>query len=688
MRAPLGDGLMMVAEGGGVMARFFRIAMMFIGLILATSASPVLGQDGTGAYPEGFRTEAPVFAKSAPSASSQQPPSGIAWTLFWGFVALLFSVFGQVREVSRKILQDGQTWLRGTKEWRFISVFTALLLVATILQLGYASFLSDALGGVVNLDNAAKWLVFAFGFCPLPVLALEVYCVNNNPEFGVTRHYHNNLRLAGGWWARSAAYLARILRRRKGYLRLAWFWKTIDWLLTYAVATVFFVHISCNFKEREWKTRRWYTATQLLVDLVVFSSLSLGLITLALLAAKGLGVGVKGDADLIRVAYWIPVMLGYIAGYSVLLQSDIPAAPATAQSRSSSVLQKLSPVLWLLPVILAALAAGFDIITNGGIVAEAALPRMWWRAAPHDLLMWALRMVQLSFGGYGPAALVLIVYTLMFRYQKAVSVMWQNIGLSAGDKTPFFLMKMARHRLRNYVTPIYSALDGARMGMAQMPDGPRRNYLVGALERARHAMVLIEEWFEDRQTTGNQIAGAQDRPSERLISVRDMVEGAATGVKDFLATAKTQPPIPIEVQVILDQAVADWRVRLNEGDWSDAMNNLTRNAAEALTDARSGQVPACPTIWIEARHRHSRIFPLYIVVRDNGPGIPRRQRDLVFEPFQTSKGYGSGLGLFVARAFFQRMGGELSLERSAPAVFVANIPRDRLHSDATEDGTE
>ena len=51
---------------------------------------------------------------------------------------------------------------------------------------------------------------------------------------------------------------------------------------------------------------------------------------------------------------------------------------------------------------------------------------------------------------------------------------------------------------------------------------------------------------------------------------------------------------------------------------------------------------------------------------DHGPGIPRSERDRVFQPFQRlgdlDRGTGVGLGLAVARGFVAAMGGELELE--------------------------
>lgn len=47
---------------------------------------------------------------------------------------------------------------------------------------------------------------------------------------------------------------------------------------------------------------------------------------------------------------------------------------------------------------------------------------------------------------------------------------------------------------------------------------------------------------------------------------------------------------------------------------------------------------------------------------DDGPGIAAQMRDRLFEPFETTKAKGSGLGLFVSQNIVQQHGGEIEVE--------------------------
>jgi len=51
-----------------------------------------------------------------------------------------------------------------------------------------------------------------------------------------------------------------------------------------------------------------------------------------------------------------------------------------------------------------------------------------------------------------------------------------------------------------------------------------------------------------------------------------------------------------------------------------------------------------PTVWVSTKKEGNKVL---IAVRDNGPGIPQKILDKIFQPFFTTKptGQGTGLGL-------------------------------------------
>jgi hypothetical protein len=76
-----------------------------------------------------------------------------------------------------------------------------------------------------------------------------------------------------------------------------------------------------------------------------------------------------------------------------------------------------------------------------------------------------------------------------------------------------------------------------------------------------------------------------------------------------------------------------------------------------------------------------------VQVVDQGPGIPAEEQAVVFERFRRGHGVaagGVGLGLYIAQAYVQAMGGQIGV-RSAPghgATFWVRLPRMRPADDA------
>ena len=66
-----------------------------------------------------------------------------------------------------------------------------------------------------------------------------------------------------------------------------------------------------------------------------------------------------------------------------------------------------------------------------------------------------------------------------------------------------------------------------------------------------------------------------------------------------------------------------------------------------------------------------------IVIRDDGPGIPQEELDRIFDRFHKGKNGNHGLGLAIAKASLEYMGGTIHAE-CAPdgAVFVIKLPHD------------
>ena len=88
-----------------------------------------------------------------------------------------------------------------------------------------------------------------------------------------------------------------------------------------------------------------------------------------------------------------------------------------------------------------------------------------------------------------------------------------------------------------------------------------------------------------------------------------------------------------------------------------------------------------PTVWVSTKCINSPLGDggkVEIMVRDNGPGIPQKILDKIFQPFFTTKptGQGTGLGLSLSYDIVKAHGGELKVKTSEGegSEFIIQLP--------------
>ncbi len=113
-------------------------------------------------------------------------------------------------------------------------------------------------------------------------------------------------------------------------------------------------------------------------------------------------------------------------------------------------------------------------------------------------------------------------------------------------------------------------------------------------------------------------------------------------VSDVVASALRFLSNEVKDKAVIEQKLpAGQTVLANKNKLIHLFVNLIQNSLDAL---RTKPFPngEQPTIWIEGRVQNGNS---YLVVRDNGTGIPIDQVDKIYDPFFTTKAVGEGMGL-------------------------------------------
>jgi C4-dicarboxylate-specific signal transduction histidine kinase len=96
--------------------------------------------------------------------------------------------------------------------------------------------------------------------------------------------------------------------------------------------------------------------------------------------------------------------------------------------------------------------------------------------------------------------------------------------------------------------------------------------------------------------------------------------------------------------------------------------NLLRNAIEAITEA--GMAAARVSIETQRAGDRARVS-----VRDSGPGVDPAMVERLFDPLQSTKRDGLGVGLRISRSLVEAVGGRLWVEPRQPGgVFHFEVP--------------
>jgi len=211
------------------------------------------------------------------------------------------------------------------------------------------------------------------------------------------------------------------------------------------------------------------------------------------------------------------------------------------------------------------------------------------------------------------------------------------------------------HELNQPLTAVASYCETVRKMLEEQPAMPEKlsDILGRALEQTHRAGDIIRRLrdFVSKGTT-------QKEPIE--------IDKLIRGVMDFLDWELRNSHVKID----LNHCGHHCEVVVDKVQIEQVLLNLVRNSLEAIqnADTREGHVLL-----------KTHVLPgnlVEVTVSDNGPGIDEDMVDKLFNPFQTNKGTGMGMGLSISRSIIEAHGGKLWAAKAPAngAVFGFNLP--------------
>jgi Na+/proline symporter/nitrogen-specific signal transduction histidine kinase len=237
-------------------------------------------------------------------------------------------------------------------------------------------------------------------------------------------------------------------------------------------------------------------------------------------------------------------------------------------------------------------------------------------------------------------------------------------------------------------------LRGANERLRQL-DSQKDDFLSQVSHEVRTPMTSIRSFAEILRNTDDLGADERQRfiniiheESHRLTRLLDeILEMGSLEKSEFDWTVER-----VNAEEVMDRAVAicgglasDSGVIINSGKrdttaWVDAdPDRLCQVLINLLSNAVKFNNAKAPEVSIKSE---SQGKDLLIYVEDNGPGIPEKDREIIFEKFSRSwesdsgGRAGSGLGLSISREIIRHLNGELDLlpTKSSGACFRIRLP--------------
>jgi two-component system sensor histidine kinase KdpD len=305
-------------------------------------------------------------------------------------------------------------------------------------------------------------------------------------------------------------------------------------------------------------------------------------------------------------------------------------------------------LLYLLPIILAASRWGRGPAITAVVIAILG----------HDLLFVDPRGTFTIARADEALGLVLLLFTALATAQLADGARRgaerarEAAVARRSDEMKTALLRAVTHNLRTPLASIKASVSGLRQTGASYSDEDRAELLAEIEEESDRLARLVTNLLD-----ASRLEAGVLKPTKRPQELAELVRAVVARLRPLFVERPVQVEIPEQLPPVpCDYAQID-----------QVLANLLENAARHT-----------PPGAVVVASAHVVENGVQVEVLDHGPGIPPRERERLFQPFERgqTRAPGTGLGLTIARGFVEAHGGRLWLEDApgAGARFVFTLP--------------
>ncbi len=266
-------------------------------------------------------------------------------------------------------------------------------------------------------------------------------------------------------------------------------------------------------------------------------------------------------------------------------------------------------------------------------------------------------------------ALFALLFLIVFRADRQLSR--QQVELERAHVQTVQAARLSEMGL--LVSGVAHELNNPLTGISGLSDLLLRRKL--DTEAKEEVSMIHEEAQRSIRIVQGLLAFARPSVAEKApVSLNTAVESVLNLLQYELATQNIQ--VAADLDPHLPLTLADLHAI------QQVVMNLVINAEQAMVATRRRG-----HLWV----RTEQVGPtVRIVIRDDGPGIPRQDLARIFEPFYTTKevGKGTGLGLSICFGIVQEHGGAIRVvsEPGHGATFIVELPLAGVEAPASTEG--